>query len=361
MVKLIVFVPGFMGSSLLHRGPSESRNIVERPAWGQDLAQTVANFRYLMYPTRSPASMTAVSVVDHVSLYGAPFFGSEVYGILVRHLQGLARKRKCRLITFPYDWRASVLTTSLQLAEQLETERAHLKDGELAVVAHSMGGLVARLAILQKPHLVSTLGRFVQIATPVRGSVKAMRTLAVAPAMGTGFDGLLRTLLSLVDIGRSIRQGASIAVTMMDVIRSFPSLYELLPPDDVLPLVDSTGRRHSCLEEQLWSTGASGLVAAARHTHREIAKTASLSLPIQVLYAKAVATENGYRVAHLSPPDLGLVFDRDSSDGDGTVTVDSATHTAPPDVLKPQNEEPRSHMPMCRNLRLLRQLDAAIA
>src|SRR5205807_5889832 len=63
---------------------------------------------------------------------------------------------------FPYDWRLDLIGLGKKLAGQIKSEgpRVHL-------VAHSMGGLVARSALLEKP---AGLVRIVMLGTPNFGS-----------------------------------------------------------------------------------------------------------------------------------------------------------------------------------------------
>ena len=278
MVKLVVFVPGFMGSSLLYRGPGPLKNQIEVPAWGQELSQTQRNLRYLAFPTPPAATVEATAVIDHASLYGLPFLGGDVYGILIRHLRGLAFKEKIEFVEFPYDWRASVQTSAAALRTRVTTAAAGLKAGQILIVAHSMGGLVARLALLESEELQRKTQRLVHIASPLRGSVKAMWTLKVAPAMSSGFDGLLRGLLGTVDVVRAVQGQALLFDQMMQVIRSFPSIYELLPPQDVKPLKDETGERLSCFTDDLWPEADLPLV------HTRWRRTPSLRRPRRCLF-----------------------------------------------------------------------------
>jgi len=63
---------------------------------------------------------------------------------------------------FPFDWRLDIIELGKRLAAQIKAEgrKVHL-------VAHSMGGLVARAALLEKP---KSLGRIIMLGTPNFGS-----------------------------------------------------------------------------------------------------------------------------------------------------------------------------------------------
>jgi pimeloyl-ACP methyl ester carboxylesterase len=105
------------------------------------------------------------------------------------------------VLMFPYDFRRSVAETSLRLAEAVGA----LPDRPVIVVAHSLGGLVARHWIA-----VGEGGRrcvaLLTLGTPHRGAPKALDWLVNGAGMGLVRDP-----------------------RMTRVIRGWPSVYELLP------------------------------------------------------------------------------------------------------------------------------------
>src|SRR5262249_48884813 len=110
---------------------------------------------------------------------------------------------------FPYDWRLSNRHSARRLAEfitpRLEAwRRTHGADARVVLVAHSMGGLVARyfLEVLDGGHWRDCRALFT-FGTPYRGSLNAVNFIA------NGYKQLF--------------------VDLTDVLRSCPSVYELLP------------------------------------------------------------------------------------------------------------------------------------
>ncbi len=111
---------------------------------------------------------------------------------------------------FPYDWRDDIVQSAETLRsfihERVGSKRVH-------IVAHSMGGLVARVALHTEPTLLSG-GRLVMLGTPNHGSVIAL--LALTSQLGaTTFFQLLASLTPRVNA--------------MEVARTLPGFYELLP------------------------------------------------------------------------------------------------------------------------------------
>ncbi len=121
-----------------------------------------------------------------------------------------------------YDWRLGVAELGRALAERL----AH--NERIAIVAHSMGGLLARAA-LKYPH-TRHVARLVLLGTPNRGSCAAVQALR-------GTYAVVRK------VARLAAQPSAEALAT-EVFSSFPSLYDMLPTGD-------------------WSGGADLLDAAA--------------------------------------------------------------------------------------------------
>jgi hypothetical protein len=116
------------------------------------------------------------------------------------------------LIEFPYDWRLSNVVSARRLKASvvpvLERWRAQTgnPDAKLVLVCHSMGGMVARWFL------------------EVEGGWELTRWLIT---VGTPYQGAIPALEALCN-GVSKRLGL-LRVNLSDLVRSFPSVYELLP------------------------------------------------------------------------------------------------------------------------------------
>lgn len=125
-------------------------------------------------------------------------------------------EKPANLFEFPYDWRrdnrvnANLLKEFLDRQLILWRDYTGLKDARVILLAHSMGGLVARyyLEVLEGWQICKALFTF---GTPYRGSINAINFLANK-----------YKLLNLVDL--------------TDVLRSLPSVYQLIPRQPVLKI-----------------------------------------------------------------------------------------------------------------------------
>ncbi|MEO1063660.1 MAG: hypothetical protein AAFZ07_19765 [Actinomycetota bacterium] len=113
---------------------------------------------------------------------------------------------------FPYDWRRYLQSTARRLDRESERwladwkERSGNDDAKLVLVCHSMGGLVARQFLEQLDGWRRTR-RLVTFGTPYRGSINAV-------------EGLVN------GIGRQI---GPLKFDLTEVLRSMPSVHQLLP------------------------------------------------------------------------------------------------------------------------------------
>lgn len=126
------------------------------------------------------------------------------------------------LVPFAYDWRLSVRDSATALAEALEVKLAQAERhrSPVHILAHSMGGLVARAMIADHPRLWRRIralgGRLLMLGTPNDGSWEIVRLL-------TGQATTLKQL-ALLDLAHG-------KTRLLEWIGEFPGVLELLPHD----------------------------------------------------------------------------------------------------------------------------------
>ena len=140
----------------------------------------------------------------------------------------LALSERWRVRGFWYDWRKDLQLAAAELEAHIRKWFA--ADEPVHLVAHCMGGLVARTFIKNYPSRWQAMwdadgngsrgGRLVMLGTQNHGSY-------AAPQLITGLDGLVSRLAAL-DPGRT-------AHDVLDILNSFPGLYHLLPSPYVSP------------------------------------------------------------------------------------------------------------------------------
>lgn len=300
MYDAVMLVPGILGSELV-----DDRGKV---VWGLS-PRVIASTFVLGDVSRlkvHPSELAGKPRLRPGKLLEFPAFlpdfgGVEPYAPMMRHLPGKLPAPEA-FTTFPYDWRLSIEHAAGQLARAAErhleqwravvrerfADRTDPDDVSLVLVAHSMGGLVARFAMMQHG-LLEVTRRLLTLGTPFRGSLMAVRTLA------TGEHPLIRR-----------------ASSAMEMARTCPSVFDLLPRYDCV--TEPTSRRRLTAGD-LDSLGVSTeLFAGSERRHEKLRMDAPV--PLSVLAGSDVATwdtvDRGWQ--HYEKSDLG----------DGTVPIGSA-------------------------------------
>lgn len=142
---------------------------------------------------------------------------ADYYGDLLEYLA-----RSHEVVPFGYDWRLSIEKSAdlfaTKVAEKLRECEAN--EQPLRIIAHSMGGLVARMTIARQPNLWKRMcalpggSRLIMLGTPNYGSFEAVRWL-------TGWNPTL-IKLTLLDVTHNIGE-------IVNLVRGYPGLLELLP------------------------------------------------------------------------------------------------------------------------------------
>lgn len=146
------------------------------------------------------------------------------YDELIEYLRHQGYRPGVSLFSFPYDWRQDNYLSGLQLAQRIFDIRRSCGCQQVDIVAHSMGGLVAR-AYIQSNFYQNDVANLFMVGTPNAGSLEAY------PAWEAGDIGRKDTLLqkakyALLRIEAYHQQSNSI----VSYIRTHvPAIQQLLP------------------------------------------------------------------------------------------------------------------------------------
>ena len=316
---VVVVVPGITGSVLTARG----KDVWNPSAHGLvrallTLGSSLGDLRLegdRADPRPLDDEVIATRLVDDVHIIPG-LWKIDGYSKLYRSLAASPGIRAGEnLFAFPYDWRrdnrASALQLQISAHQWLKTwrERSGIADSKLIILAHSMGGLVAR-------HYIECLDgwrdtrKLITFGTPFRGSLNALRFLHAGP-------GALVDSIGLVDLG--------------SLVRSFTSVYQLLP---VYPCVLDGNVAKRPVELVGVRNLDSNMVRQAAEFHRDldVAVVANRRsegfLSAQYALRPVVGVDQTTtQVARLNGKELTFESDdpQGPSDGDGTVPRPSAT------------------------------------
>ncbi len=187
----VLIIPGIMGSQLGRRRPAPFPHDI---LWIDPIDIQLGRLAALRLPEAAPIVPLGVVLFSYLRLK----LQLRAHGFAVQ--------------LYDYDWRRPVDELGGALAAHLSTRAAQ----PLALVAHSMGGLVARAALARTA--LAQVQRVVLLGTPNRGSYAAVQALR-------GTYAVVRKIARLA-------ARASAESLTEEVFSSFPSLYDLLPFED---------------------------------------------------------------------------------------------------------------------------------
>jgi pimeloyl-ACP methyl ester carboxylesterase len=224
-----------------------------------------------------------------------------------------------------YDWRLNLPLLAQGLASFLSTQYA----GEpFALVCHSMGGLIARLAypLWRQAQAGGTWTRTVYCGTPHGGSYSASYNLANAFPRGTALYDLFSPFSNLNPVNPlSLLTAQPAYKRLFQTVSSWPSLYCLLPsgtatwaaldPNVSEGLVLSNYSSFNEYASQAWLTNASAVQAA-------LELNLAQPRPAEVCIAgTGEQTPEFYATPAQMNADAGYIF---GTEGDGIVAYDRA-------------------------------------
>ena len=187
----VLILPGILGSTI---GIRNKIGPFDDVYWFDPIDIAVGNLTALALPSKKKFQPLGVVLFTYVRLK----LQLELHGFDVDY--------------FPFDWRFSIAGAAEKLLDQIFEE-----DKPVSLVAHSMGGLVARAALARKKsHAgVKRIARVVMLGPPNHGSFAPVQALR-------GTYGTVQTVARLDQRHNDVELAR-------EVFGTFPGLYEMLP------------------------------------------------------------------------------------------------------------------------------------
>ncbi|MCU5203394.1 lipase/acyltransferase domain-containing protein [Bacillus paranthracis] len=195
-MTISIFVPGIKGTELY-----EGKNKRWFPATRKDLKSL--NIENKLQAEKVLTSVNALFFI-HIDLY---------QGVIDKFIDD------DKFIPYPYDWRQSVLDIVDDFVDFI-LETADSSNEDIILVAHSMGGILSKLAILkiQEKGRIDVIKKLITIGTPWKGSPEAYKVLEY------GEPGIYSNLSQVLPLFND-KDTRSLA-------RQLPSTYQLLPSEE---------------------------------------------------------------------------------------------------------------------------------
>ncbi len=209
----VIIIPGIMGS-YLNRDygdkseiwPSISNLLLSiTDHFLDDLALNFDGSENIEYPMKSGDIIRKTTV----GILGLNYT-SDTFDGLIQELTTNGYEEDKDLFVFPYDWRKDNAENAGLLKNKIDEILATTSATKVDIVAHSMGGLLAKSYIAQNG--TSTIDKIIFIGTPHLGAPKAYKALMYGDDMGIRF-------------GFSILYPAEVKY----ISQNMPGVFELLP------------------------------------------------------------------------------------------------------------------------------------
>ena len=147
---------------------------------------------------------------NHLDILGTKY-DSKIYEGLISQLEGEGYVENTNLFVFPYDWRKSNADSAVKLKEKINKILADTGADKVDLVAHSMGGLVAKKYIADNG--AGNVDQLIFIGTPQLGAPKAFKVIMEGDDMGVAkgkFSFLTQSKVKYI-------------------VQNMPGVFELLP------------------------------------------------------------------------------------------------------------------------------------
>jgi pimeloyl-ACP methyl ester carboxylesterase len=352
----IVIVPGILGSTL--DKVSDGKEI-----WPDaDAMITSGSDSYLDDLKLSPAGeqipgmeMNPLDIVRTVTT-SIPFIEQNFYKPLIDSLTAAGYREGIDLFVAPYDWRLDIASSAVLLGPVVENAIAHSPDGKIDILAHSMGGLVAKDYLSQLPEASSSIiDKLILVGTPQLGAPQIFKALQYGDDLSFRFGPI--ELLAPTEV-KSITQ-------------NMPGAYALLPSRRYVEtqggyVIDNRSGAHTTLDfdhtNNFLMTNAdddrNSMLLTRADTFHTTQDTTLANAPIvyNIAGCQNPGTDSSFVIED------GGVADIVHGAGDGTVPIDSAMNLADSyqTYFSLYSENGADHVGLINNTKPLALIDAIL-
>ncbi|PIP66865.1 MAG: hypothetical protein COW93_03335, partial [Parcubacteria group bacterium CG22_combo_CG10-13_8_21_14_all_41_9] len=207
----VVLVPGIMGTDLWKGDDLIWPDIVEM---GRDIGDDFMNVLVM----DSSGFPTDSEITTGDAVRAAPT--KNIFEGLINDFSDAGYSENTDLFVFPYDWRLDIRTSAQSLKDKIDSILNETGSQKIDVMAHSMGGLLAKQYVLNNGS--SSLGKLIFVGTPHLGAPKAAKTLLFGDNLG------IALIFSALSSSR-----------IQYISQNMPSIYELLPSESYVSSVGS--------------------------------------------------------------------------------------------------------------------------
>lgn len=190
----IIFLPGVAGSELQVQG-----NVVNTQVW--PLARTAERAKMALLDdgitSATGDTIIANDIIRRIQVAFGAIANENVYDGFMTFLKSQGYIEGKTLFAFPYDWRKDNRPHLTELDRKINEAIEKSGQSRVILIAHSMGGLIARAYILSDVKRAAKIDSLITIGTPYWGSPKPFYALANGYTFGntTVSQNLMKQLM----------------------------------------------------------------------------------------------------------------------------------------------------------------------
>lgn len=238
----MILIPGLAGSELRHKTTNDKLWFMTFKSKSEDLRLPI-----FADPTKSQDDLYASDAIRTVKIAGLSVF--DVYGGFIKAMaeRGGYHEEKWEtplnegyqdsMYVFAYDWRVDNVENARLLIRKVNALKLKLKKPELKfdIVAHSMGGLLSRYAVMYGDSDLPAEGRIPQ---PTWAGAKHFDKIILLGTPNEGSANSLNALVNGYSLGSIRLDLPFVQDSSKFMIFTLPAAYQLLPAPGTLRAFD---------------------------------------------------------------------------------------------------------------------------
>ncbi|WP_426983561.1 lipase/acyltransferase domain-containing protein [Brevibacillus borstelensis] len=168
------------------RDPRHRMYLPLKPVAKNSVEVESLNKGFTVYPEKEDGGFRAIEYLSYFPVDKVKE-ETEQYASMVKRLESEGYRKNITMFAMPYDWRYSNKDNAKYLKEKIDEALKASGASQVQLVAHSMGGLLARETLLSNASYQPKVKRIIYMGTPFLGSPRAYQAIQFGYNFGVPF------------------------------------------------------------------------------------------------------------------------------------------------------------------------------